>query len=80
LSGLGQNDQALVYATGAAEAAPGVAIYELNAGVLEDKLNHKSQAVAYYGRFIDLYERSPIIVDTSVENVRARMHYLSDNL
>ena len=55
-------------------------MYQLNAGVLADRLNQKAQAVGYYNQFLELYERSPVILDASVASVRDRARHLSSSL
>ncbi|MEQ9446702.1 MAG: transglycosylase SLT domain-containing protein [Rhodospirillaceae bacterium] len=73
---MGQEDSALSYMGAAIQRAPDIALYHLNAGVLADRLNRPTQAVAYYGEFIRLFELQPIFIETSVDGVRARARYL----
>jgi tetratricopeptide (TPR) repeat protein len=79
-STLGDDAHAITYAVAAAKAAPNVAIYQLNAGILADRLKRKSEAVAYYSQFLDLFERSPVLVETSVVGIRNRMQFLAAQL
>jgi tetratricopeptide (TPR) repeat protein len=76
----GDATDALSYAKAAAEREPTVAMYQLNAGILADRLNQKAQALDYYTQFLDLYERNPVILDASVESVRDRAKHLSSAL
>jgi len=76
----GDDAAAISYAVAAATAAPNVAVYHLNAAVLSDRLKHKADAVTYYAQFLDLFERNPVMVDTSITSIRERAKYLAAQL
>ena len=76
----GDNDAAFNYAARAVEQAPGVVMYYLNAGVLADRLNRPSAAVAYYQQFLELIERRPTLVDTPIDGIRNRLRHLQARL
>jgi len=77
---LGDSETALKYATDAAQNAPNVAAYQLNAGVLADRLNHPAAAVQHYERFLALFMRQPTFVDTPIDGIRERVKYLRARL
>jgi tetratricopeptide (TPR) repeat protein len=77
---LGDNDAAFSYATDAVVRAPNVPSYQLNAGVLADKLNRPAAAVQFYEQFLSLFQREPILVDTAVDGVRERVRFLRARL
>jgi len=79
-STLGDNDAAFTYASDAVVRAPGVPSYQLNAGVLADKLNRPAAAVQFYEQFLTLFERGPMLVDTSIDGVRERVRFLRARL
>ncbi len=79
-STLGDTNAAFTYATDAAQRAPGVPIYQLNAGVLADKLNRPAAAVQFYEQFLSLFQRQPILVDLSLDSVRDRVKFLRARL
>lgn len=79
-SAQGDNDAAFTYASDAVKKAPTVATYYLNAGVLADKLNKRTEAVRLYEQFLMFFERQPIFVDTSVDGVRDRVKFLRARL
>lgn len=76
----GDNEAAFTYASQAAQAAPQTAAYSLNAAVIADRLNRPAAAVGYYEQFLDLFERQPVFVDTSVDGVRERVRFLRTKL
>jgi tetratricopeptide (TPR) repeat protein len=76
----GDTERALLYAVSAAESAPEVAVYQLNAGVLADRLNRKAQAVGYYTQFLELFAKNPVYVDASIDDIRNRARHLSASL
>ncbi len=73
---LGDSETAFKYATDAAQNAPDVAAYQLNAAVLADRLDHRAAAVQHYERFLALFTRQPTFVDTPVDGIRERVKYL----
>ena len=77
---MGDYEAALEYASSAIQKAPGVTMYYLNAGVLADRLNRSSAAVAFYERFLTLYGEQTVFVDTPVEGIRSRLSYLRARL
>lgn len=79
-SALGDTDAAFTYAADAAQRAPGVPAYMLNAGVLADKLNRPAAAVQFYERFLELHARRPLHADTPVDGVRDRLSFLRARL
>jgi tetratricopeptide (TPR) repeat protein len=79
-SATGDNDAAFTYATSAIQQAPNVTMYYLNAGVLADRLNKRSAALAYYEQFLALFTQQPVAVDTSVDGIRSRVKYLRAQL
>ncbi|MGE4062451.1 MAG: tetratricopeptide repeat protein [Rhodospirillaceae bacterium] len=79
-STLGDNDAAFTYASDAVARAPDVPAYYLNAGVLADKLSRPAAAVQFYERFLELFERQPVLVDTSVDGIRERARFLRAKL
>lgn len=76
----GENEAAFRYAVDAAQKAPDVAAYQLNAGVLADRLNQRAAAVEHYERFLALFIRQPTYVDTPVDGIRERVKYLRARL
>jgi hypothetical protein len=76
----GEDAAALTYATEAVSGAPSVAMYQLNAAVLADRLKKKQEALTYYQGFLALFARSPVVVDASIPAVRDRVHYLQTQL
>jgi tetratricopeptide (TPR) repeat protein len=76
----GDNETAFKYASDAARKAPSVPAYQLNAGVLADKLNRSAAAVQHYEEFLALFARNPIIVDTPIDGIRERIHFLRARL
>lgn len=76
----GDTETALTYMAAAAERAPDIAIYHLNAGVLSDRLNRPRLALGYYSEFIRLFELQPILLDTPVDGIRDRARYLRARL
>jgi len=79
-SAAGDNAAAFSYATSAVQQAPDVAMYYLNAGVLADRLNQSTAAVAYYEEFLTRFTRQPTLVDTSIDGVRERLRHLRARL
>ncbi len=77
---LGDNEAAFKYAADAAQRAPNVAAYQLNAGVLADRLNRPSVALQHYEQFLALFTRQPSYVDTPVDGIRERIKYLRARL
>ena len=73
---LGDNEQALGLFMAASDNAPDVAKYHLNAAIIADRLQRTGEAVAYYDRFIAVYRRNPILVETSVDGIEDRVRYL----
>ncbi len=76
----GDLEAGLRYASDAAAKAPSVTMYQLNAGVLADRLNQRSVAVKFYEQFLALFDRQPIILDTPVDGVRSRLRFLRARL
>ncbi|MCB2108799.1 MAG: tetratricopeptide repeat protein [Rhodobacteraceae bacterium] len=76
----GDDNAALKYIGAAIAQAPQVPMYQLNAGVLADRLRRTSAAVAYYGEFLRAFTLDPLLIDIPVENVRARFNYLRAQL
>ena len=76
----GNDEEALTYFAAAADGAPSVAFYQLNSGILADRLGRSATALGYYETFMDLYRRNPIIVETSVDGVQDRITYLRTRL
>jgi tetratricopeptide (TPR) repeat protein len=79
-STMGDSETAFKYAADAAQSAPGVAAYQLNAGVLADRLNRTAAAVQHYERFLALFTRQPTFVDTPLDGIRERIKYLRARL
>jgi len=79
-SATGDNNKAFDYAASAVQQAPSVAMYQLNAGVLADRLNLSAAAVAYYEQFLLHFDRQPVMTDTPVDGVRSRVRYLRARL
>ncbi|MCC6914370.1 MAG: hypothetical protein IT566_11765 [Rhodospirillaceae bacterium] len=77
---LGDTETAFKYAADAAQNAPDIAAYQLNAAVLADRLNHRAAAVQHYERFLALFTRQPTFVDTPVDGIRERVKYLRARL
>lgn len=76
----GDNETAFKYASEAAQRAPNVAAYQLNAGVLADKLNRTAAAVQHYEQFMLLFARNPVLVDTPIDGIRQRAVFLRTRL
>jgi tetratricopeptide (TPR) repeat protein len=76
----GDDAQAIKYAAAAAHAAPTIAVYQLNAGVLADRLKRRDEAVGYYNQFLDLFERTPVYVQSPVAGIRDRVRFLTSQL
>jgi tetratricopeptide (TPR) repeat protein len=76
----GDNESALRFATDATDAAPGVTMYHLNAGVLADRLNKPAVAVRYYEQFLALLGNQAALVDTSIDGVKQRLRFLRARL
>lgn len=76
----GDTNAAFSYASDAAHRAPGVPTYQLNAGVLADKLNRPAAAVQFYEQFLSLFQRQPSLVDVSLDSVRDRVKFLRARL
>lgn len=76
----GDTNAAFTYASDAARAAPSVPAYQLNAGVLADKLNRTAAAVQFYERFLATIERYSIPLDAPIDNVRQRVKFLRARL
>ncbi len=77
---LGDDEAALEYASNAIQSAPDVTMYYLNAGVLADRLNRASVAVAFYEQFLNRYSAESVFVDTPIDGIRDRLKYLRDRL
>jgi len=76
----GDTQAAFKYAADAVRQAPNIAAYQLNAGVLADKLNQTPAAVQYYEQFLALFSRNPVLVDTSIDGIRERAAFLRTRL
>jgi len=76
----GDNDAAFNYAASAVKQAPGVTVYYLNAGVLADRLNNSTAALAYYEQFLSRFTQQPTFVETSITGVRDRVRHLRASL
>jgi len=72
----GDTMAALTFAVAAVSGAPTVAMYQLNAAVLADRLKRKDQALAYYQGFLNLFARNPVTTEASIPAVKNRVRYL----
>lgn len=72
----GRGDKAFGFMAAAAKLDPQSAYYQLNAGILADRLGRKSAAITYYSSFLALFSRTPVALDVKVEDIRKRVHYL----
>jgi tetratricopeptide (TPR) repeat protein len=79
-SASGDNTRAFDYAAAAVQQAPTVAMYQLNAAVLADRLNRPAAALVYYEEFLAQFDRQPMLVDTQIDGVRNRVRYLRARL
>ncbi len=72
----GDVDAAFGYAKSAVEKSPGVLMYNLNAAILADRSKRTAVAVRYYDDFLEMFDRKPVIMETSVDGIRNRVRYL----
>jgi len=79
-SAAGDDAAAFSYATSAVQQAPDVTMYYLNAGVLADRLNQPTVAVAYYEQFLTMFEQRPTLLETPIDGVRDRVRHLRARL
>jgi len=77
---LGDDDAALKYVSGAIQRSPDTTAHYLNAAVLADKLNRPAAALRFYEQFLALFERRPVLIDTSIDGVRERVRFLRAKL
>jgi len=76
----GDNDNALRYMTQAIGMAPNVAMYQLNAGILADRMSQPATALNFYENFLRMFTASPVIIDASIDGIRSRVQYLRAQL
>jgi tetratricopeptide (TPR) repeat protein len=72
----GDNVAALSYAEKAIKGAPSVVLYQLNAGILADRLKQPAVAVKYYEDFLASAERQPLLIETPIAGIRSRVQFL----
>ncbi|MHB1207871.1 MAG: hypothetical protein ACYCZX_20065 [Rhodospirillaceae bacterium] len=76
----GDYPAAFDYAARAADAQPSIAAYNLNAGILADRLKRPVLAVKYYENFLNISERTPVVIEASIDGVRNRARFLKTQL
>jgi tetratricopeptide (TPR) repeat protein len=72
----GDNEAAFSYAERALKGAPSVVHYQLNAGILADRLKKPAVAVQYYEDFLASAERQPNLIETPMSGIRNRVQFL----
>jgi Flp pilus assembly protein TadD len=76
----GNYETAFKYASDAAQAAPDVTMYYLNAGIFADRLNRSADAVKFYEQFLVSFEQHPAVFDTPIDGIRSRLQFLRKRL
>lgn len=72
----GDNEAALSYAEKALAGAPSVVLYQLNAGILADRLKRPAVAVRYYEDFLASAAQQPAFIEVPIAGIRNRVQFL----
>lgn len=75
-AGAGDNQAAFSYAEKALKGAPSVVLYQLNAGILADRLKQPAVAVRYYEEFLASAAQQPALIEVPIGGIRSRVQFL----